>query len=74
LDGRKTLIQSKFTGMGLRKKYPDASYKNGKVLESAELPLPAWSFFRSEAECFIDATDAEDFADATDDGQTKITI
>jgi hypothetical protein len=44
LDGRKALIQNKFTGMGLRKKYPDAFYKNGEVLESAELPLPAWSF------------------------------
>jgi hypothetical protein len=44
---------------GLRKKYPDAFYKNGKVLESAELPLRAWGFLRTEAEAFINTTDGE---------------
>jgi hypothetical protein len=44
---------------GLRKKYPDAFYKNGKVLESAELPLRAWGFLRAEAETFITTTNGE---------------
>jgi Protein of unknown function DUF262 len=44
---------------GLRRKYPDAFYKNGKVLESAELPLRAWGFLRTEAEAFIGATNEE---------------
>jgi hypothetical protein len=44
---------------GLRKKYPDSFYKNGKVLESAELPLRAWSFLRTEAETFITTTNGE---------------
>jgi hypothetical protein len=44
---------------GLRKKYPDAFYKNGKVLESAELPLRAWGFLRTEAEAFINTTNRE---------------
>jgi hypothetical protein len=44
---------------GLRKKYPDAFYKNGKVFENAELPLRAWGFLRAEAEAFISTTDEE---------------
>jgi len=44
---------------GLRKKYPDSFYKNGKVLESAELPLRAWGFLRTEAETFINTTNGE---------------
>lgn len=44
---------------GLRKKYPDAFYKNGKVLESAELPLRAWGFLRTEAETFLTTTNGE---------------
>jgi hypothetical protein len=44
---------------GLRKKYPDAFYKNGKVLENAELLLRAWGFLRAEAEAFISADNEE---------------
>ena len=44
---------------GLRKKYPDSFFKNGKVLESAELPLRAWGFLRTEAETFITTTNGE---------------
>ncbi len=44
---------------GLRRKYPDAFYRNGKVVESAELPLRAWFFFRTEAESFIGTTNEE---------------
>jgi len=44
---------------GLRKKYPDAFYKNGKVLENAELLLRAWGFLRTEAEAFIGTNNEE---------------
>jgi len=44
---------------GLRAKYPDAFYKNGKVLESAQLPLRAWGFLRAEAEDFINEGGAD---------------
>ena len=42
---------------GLRKKYSDSFYKNGRALESAEPLLRAWSFFRTEAETFVNAGD-----------------
>jgi Protein of unknown function DUF262/Protein of unknown function (DUF1524) len=38
---------------GLYKKYPNAFYKNGNVLESADLLLRAWGYLRREAEAFI---------------------
>lgn len=44
---------------GLRKKYPDVFYKNGKVIESADLLLRAWGFLRTEAEAFICTADEE---------------
>ena len=43
--------------MVFEKKYPDSFYKNGSVLDTAELPLRAWGFFRAEAEAFICATE-----------------
>lgn len=59
---------------GLRKKYPDAFHKNGKVLESAELPLRAWGFLRAEAEAFIGTTEAETFISTADEGSPTTTI
>ena len=47
---------------GLRKKYSESFYKNGKVLEAAELPLRAWGFLRSEAEEFINQAGPEERA------------
>lgn len=44
----------------LRKAYPEAFYKNGKVLENAPLPLRAWGFLRDEAAGFIDANGDQD--------------
>lgn len=39
---------------GLRKKYPDAFFKNGNLRDSeAPLPLRAWWYFRDEAEEFV---------------------
>ena len=39
---------------GLRKKYPGAFYKNGKIHDAeAPLPLRAWWYFREEAEAFV---------------------
>jgi hypothetical protein len=38
----------------LRKKYPGAFFKNGKIRDSdAPLPLRAWWYFRNEADTFI---------------------
>lgn len=44
---------------GLRRKYPDSFYKNGKVLDSAELLLRAWGYLRGEAEAFVCAGDEQ---------------
>ncbi len=38
---------------GLRKKYVDGFYKNGKVRPDAPLPLQAYAYFWDEAESFI---------------------
>ena len=46
----------------LREKYADEFYKNGKVLESARLPLRAWGFLREEAEAFIAGGEGNDHA------------
>jgi uncharacterized protein with ParB-like and HNH nuclease domain len=43
----------------LRTLYPDAFYANGKVRDTAELILRAWSYFRKEAETFVRAADNE---------------
>jgi hypothetical protein len=42
---------------GLREKYHESFYENGKVRESAPLPLRAWGFFRNEAEIFVASDD-----------------
>lgn len=47
---------------GLRRKYTDVFYKNGRALESADLLLRAWSFLRTEAEAFIWAANEETHA------------
>jgi hypothetical protein len=48
---------------GLRRRYPDSFYKNGKVLESAEPLLRAWGFLRTEAEAYVNAGDEHTQAD-----------
>ncbi len=38
----------------LRAKYVEAFYKNGRIRESAPLPLLAWWYFRTEAAAFVE--------------------
>jgi len=57
----------------LRKKYPQYFYKNGKVLESAELPLRAWGFFRTEAEAFVQGNENLQ-ADSTQSGSLNRSV
>lgn len=59
---------------GLIKKYPGSFYKNGRVVESAALPLRAWGFFRTEIESFINGSEAQPFDDAATEGGTVTTI
>ncbi len=59
---------------GLRKKYPGSFYKNGKVLETAELPLRAWGFFRAEADAFINGTEVQSAEDGTNEASSVATI
>src|SRR4051812_20697101 len=58
-DHKKAFCRIRSDTGDLRKKYSGSFYKNGRVLESAELPLRAWGFLRNEAEEFIQAKGPE---------------
>jgi len=58
----------------LRKKYPDSFYKNGRVLENAELLLRAWGFLRTEAEAFIGSTEEQSRIDTGGEGSSSMTV
>lgn len=44
--------------LALIKKYPDSFHKNGNIRTTAELPLRAWAYLRTEAEAFIRSGDS----------------